>query len=156
MHHQDSDDGEPTPISAPEDDTEHSADEAHSTPMADLDGADSGDDLDSGDEIEDGSSGGGKLARARDVMPGRIPLLPVASRPFFPGQAVPLLMDASHWGRTIEAVANSDHKILGIVLVNSETSETAKVENFREIGTAARVHRAAESEGKLQVHSAPA
>ena len=34
------------------------------------------------------------LARANDVLPRHIHLLPVAARPFFPGQAVPLVMDA--------------------------------------------------------------
>ena len=37
------------------------------------------------------------LARANDMLPGQIHLLPVASRPFFPGQAVPLMMAAEHW-----------------------------------------------------------
>jgi ATP-dependent Lon protease len=115
------------------------------------DSLDDGELEDAIEEVEEPRKHRGRLARARDVMSSRIPLLPVASRPFFPGQAVPLLMDAAHWGRTIETVAESDHKILGIVLVDSETSESAKIENFREIGTAARVHRAAESDGKLQV-----
>ncbi len=92
-----------------------------------------------------------QLTRARDVMPGLIPLLPVAARPFFPGQAVPLLMDAKHWRSTIKAVINSEHKMLGVALVKSATSETATPDDFRAVGTACRVHRVNESEGKLQV-----
>ena len=46
----------------------------------------------------------GQLARASEILPGLIHLLPVTTRPFFPGQAVPLLMDAKHWTPTFKAV----------------------------------------------------
>ncbi|MFP4075549.1 MAG: endopeptidase La [Halochromatium sp.] len=92
-----------------------------------------------------------KLARARDVLPSLIHLLPVASRPFFPGQAVPLLMDAEHWLPTMKAVGETQHKILGVVLVDSDTSEKAHSADFKPVGTACRVHRVHSEEGKLQV-----
>ncbi|MFP4246308.1 MAG: endopeptidase La [Halochromatium sp.] len=92
-----------------------------------------------------------KLARARDVLPSLIHLLPVASRPFFPGQAVPLLMDAEHWLPTMKAVSETQHKILGVVLVDSDTSEKAHSADFKPVGTACRVHRVHSEEGKLQV-----
>ena len=91
------------------------------------------------------------LARANDVLPGQIHLLPVASRPFFPGQAVPLMMDAAHWSATIKAVGKTEHKILGVVLVGNETSEEATPADFYSIGTACRVHRVHRQEGHLQV-----
>ncbi|QGU32064.1 endopeptidase La [Thermochromatium tepidum] len=92
-----------------------------------------------------------QLARANDVLPGEIYLLPVASRPFFPGQAVPLMMAAEPWVPTLRAVTETEHKILGVVLVDSETSEEATRENFRAIGTACRVHRIHQQDGHLQV-----
>lgn len=92
-----------------------------------------------------------QLARATDVLPGDIHLLPVASRPFFPGQAVPLMMSAEHWSPTIKAVTKTAPKILGVVLVDSETSEEATTANFRQIGTACRVHRVHHQDGHLQV-----
>jgi ATP-dependent Lon protease len=91
------------------------------------------------------------LARADEVLPSLIPLLPVASRPFFPGQAVPLLMDAAHWRNTLMAVGKTDHKILGVVLTRNETSEDTGPNDFYSLGTACRVHRVNEEEGKLQV-----
>lgn len=90
-------------------------------------------------------------SRAKDVLPGIIHLLPVASRPFFPGQAVPLLMQADHWRSTMTAVGETEHKILGVILVTSESAEEAKEEEFSRIGTACRVHRVNEQEGFLQV-----
>jgi ATP-dependent Lon protease len=91
------------------------------------------------------------LARANDVLPGQIHLLPVASRPFFPGQAVPLMMDAAHWSATIKAVGKTEHKILGVVLVGNETSEEATPADFYSIGTACRVHRVHRQDEHLQV-----
>jgi ATP-dependent Lon protease len=108
-------------------------------------------DLDAAADSDAEQHGDVKLARASDVLPGLIPLLPVASRPFFPGQAVPLLMDAEPWRSTLLQVGETEHKVLGVVLTKSETSETAKAEDFYDVGTACRVHRVAEDEGKLQV-----
>jgi ATP-dependent Lon protease len=93
----------------------------------------------------------GALTRASEVLPGLIQLLPVASRPFFPGQAVPLVMGAKHWAATIKAVADTEHKTLGVVLVESETAEEAEPDAFYHVGTACRVHRVHEQEGHLQV-----
>jgi ATP-dependent Lon protease len=79
------------------------------------------------------------LARADEVLPALIQLLPVASRPFFPGQAVPLLMNAAQWRSTLISVGKTEHKILGVVLTRSETSEEATAEDFYPVGTACRV-----------------
>ncbi len=91
------------------------------------------------------------LVRPGDILPGLIHLQPVAARPFFPGQAVPLLMDAQHWGPTLKAVAATEHKILGVILVGSERAEDAGPSDFHPIGTACRVHRVHEQGGMLQV-----
>jgi ATP-dependent Lon protease len=93
----------------------------------------------------------GSLARAGEVMPGVLHLLPVSARPFFPGQAVPLLMESEHWEKTLEEISESDHHLLGIVLSSSETAESANPDEFRKVGTVARVHRVQKSEGRLQV-----
>jgi len=90
-------------------------------------------------------------ARANDILPAVIHLLPVAARPFFPGQAVPLLMDTKHWAKTIGEVGETDSKILGVVLVTSEMAEQATPEDFHAIGTACRIHRVHEQDGQLQV-----
>ena len=90
-------------------------------------------------------------ARANDILPGIIHLLPVAARPFFPGQAVPLLMDAKHWSKTIKEVGETDNKILGVVLVTGETAEQATPDAFHAVGTACRIHRVHNQDGQLQV-----
>ncbi|MCG6860149.1 MAG: endopeptidase La [Chromatiaceae bacterium] len=107
------------------------------------------DSSDQGAPAEPKNAGG--LARANEVLPGLIHLLPVAARPFFPGQAVPLLMRADHWAPTLEAVGETDHKVLGVVLVRNESAEEAVPGDFYNIGTACRVHRVHEQDGMLQV-----
>ncbi|MDJ0806965.1 MAG: endopeptidase La [Gammaproteobacteria bacterium] len=90
-------------------------------------------------------------ARTSDVMPGVIHLLPVAARPFFPGQAVPLLMETEPWSSTMEAATASNQHLIGIILSTAETAETASPANFKSIGTVARIHRVQHSDGRLQV-----
>ena len=91
------------------------------------------------------------LARPTDVRPALIHVLPVAARPFFPGQVVPLLMDAAHWRETLQAVGRTAHHLIGIVLTRGEVAEKALPGEFRRVGTLARVHRVQETEGRLQV-----
>ncbi len=92
-----------------------------------------------------------QLARATEVLPRSIHVLPVTTRPFFPGQAVPLLMDVGHWKATFKAVEATPHKILGVVLAKTEYAEDAQPKDFSHVGTACRVHRVQVQEGKLQV-----
>ncbi len=91
------------------------------------------------------------LARSSEVLPTLVHLLPVSARPFFPGQAVPLLMEREHWESTLEAVTASSHQLLGVVLSTAETAETATPGSFKQTGTVCRVHRVQRSEGRLQV-----
>ncbi len=94
---------------------------------------------------------GNTLARSNEVLPTLIHLLPVSARPFFPGQAVPLLMEQEHWESTMEAVTESSHQLLGVVLSDADSAETAGPDSFKQIGTVCRVHRVQRSEGRLQV-----
>jgi ATP-dependent Lon protease len=96
-------------------------------------------------------SGTQELVRSSDVLPGVIPILPIANRPFFPGQAMPLLIDAEPWSQTIKIVGDSQHKVVGLVLVKTAMVENAQTKDFYHMGTACRVHQASRHEGKLQV-----
>jgi ATP-dependent Lon protease len=48
-------------------------------------------------------------------------------------------------------VGETEHKILGVVLTRNDSSEDSTADEFYPVGTACRVHRVAEDEGKLQV-----
>jgi ATP-dependent Lon protease len=92
-----------------------------------------------------------ELVRAADVLPGVIHVLPLDSRPFFPGQVVPLLVNADRWEQTLRAVHESQHGVIGLVLVRSDSSDEAAADDFHRMGTACRIHRVQKDEGKLQV-----
>ena len=93
----------------------------------------------------------GEIVSAKDVLPSVITLLPQTSRPFFPGQAIPLVVEGQLWSDTIKAAVESQHSVLGLILVRSETAEEAGVGDFYPMGTACRVHKVQNVDGKLQV-----
>ena len=96
-------------------------------------------------------SEGQPLARANDVLPQIIHILPVAARPFFPGQGVPLLMDAEPWRETLKAIDQTEHHLVGLLLTRGDEAETALPDEFYSVGTVCRVHRVHETDSKLQV-----
>ncbi len=94
---------------------------------------------------------GQDLARSNDVLPGILHILPIVNRPFFPAQAIPLVVDKAPWQGTVEAATASPHKVVGLVLVRTDDAQAARPGDFYPMGTACRVHRVAEHEDKLQI-----
>ena len=101
-------------------------------------------------QIEENNSGA-ELIRAQDALPGTIPILPQAERPFFPGQIIPLLLDPEAWGPTIQSAQENANGVLGLLLTRAERPEQATSEDFYRMGTAARIHRIGRVDGRLQV-----
>ncbi len=91
------------------------------------------------------------LARANEVLPGVIYVLPVAARPFFPGQGVPLLMDEKTWGPLIRAIDESSHKVFGILLTHTDKAEDTAAADLYQVGTACRIHKVQSNGERLQV-----
>jgi ATP-dependent Lon protease len=102
-------------------------------------------------ENENNHSSASELVRARDVLPGAIPVLPQAERPFFPGQAIPLLVEPSAWEETIRAAQENSNNIIGLMLVRTDRAEQAGVQDFYRMGTACRIHRVSRMDGRMQV-----
>ena len=105
---------------------------------------------DSGDTLQPDAPQGG-IALASDVLPAEICLLPQSTRPFFPGQVMPLLIDAEPWEATLRTVQEEKHGIIGLLLVRTETTDSLQTRDFYTMGTACRIHRVQKDEGKLQV-----
>jgi len=91
------------------------------------------------------------LARADEVLPNVIHILPIAARPFFPGQGVPLLMDGDFWMPTIEAIRESDTDLIGLLLTRDDQAEKTDPGNMYQIGTVGRIHKVHTVDGRLQV-----
>jgi ATP-dependent Lon protease len=92
---------------------------------------------------------GSELVRATDVLPATIALLAQQHRPLFPGQAIPLVLDAGPWEATIRLAHENYRDILGVVLTRSDA--TADDLQLYNVGTACRIHRVQKNEDKLQV-----
>ncbi len=97
------------------------------------------------------SEGNNLLAKADEVLPNVIHLLPIAARPFFPGQGVPLLMDSQYWRSTIHAINESDNRLIGLLLTRDARAEETHPDAMYRVGTVGRIHKVHEEEGKLQV-----
>lgn len=88
---------------------------------------------------------------ANKDLPPVIHLQPIISRPFFPGQVIPLLMEQKHWRATYKAVGETDEKIIGLVWSQADSSEKTTSADLQKIGTACRVLQVKDVEDELQV-----
>ncbi|HFD79996.1 MAG TPA: endopeptidase La [Gammaproteobacteria bacterium] len=96
-------------------------------------------------------SAASELVRAKDVLPSAIPILPLAERPFFPGQAIPLLVNPEIWSDTIEAAQSRANGVIGLLLARTRRAEEAGPDDFFRMGTACRIHRITLVDGRMQV-----
>ena len=85
-------------------------------------------DIDQEGELVDGqTSGGGQIILPTEALPGIINVLPQPTRPFFPGQAIPLVMDAEAWMPTLQAVKARDHDVVGLIATRNDPGEQTPV-----------------------------
>src|SRR4030095_10518095 len=102
-----------------------------------------------GQPLEDGE--GRQIVLPTDVLPAVIHLLPQENRPFFPGQAIPLVMNAEVWLATLRAIQDRKQDIVGLVATRGTPAHPARPEDLYEMGTVCRIHRVHQVEGHLQV-----
>ncbi|WP_177428453.1 LON peptidase substrate-binding domain-containing protein, partial [Candidatus Venteria ishoeyi] len=91
------------------------------------------------------------LIHYKDVLPPHLHILPLLNRPFFPGQVVPLLIEAEGWKKTIKAIVETEHQVFGLILMHNEDIKDLRQENFHQMGTACRLHRVIKEDDKLQI-----
>ena len=101
-------------------------------------------------EDNDAEASTNHIVPAVDILPNTLYLLPLSERPFFPAQALPLLLNEEPWLPTIEAAASCDQRIIGLILVKPDSAENVHPDDFHSVGTAARMHQLARNEGRLQ------
>ncbi|MDG4552684.1 MAG: endopeptidase La [Candidatus Competibacter sp.] len=91
------------------------------------------------------------IVAAADILPSTLYLLPLSERPFFPAQALPLLLNEDPWLPTVEAAANREQRVIGLILVKPDSAEKAHdPKDFHPVGTVARMHQLARGDGRLQ------
>lgn len=89
------------------------------------------------------------LALPDDVLPETLYILPISSRPFFPAQVQPVMVDAEQWEDTVERIAEHPQAAVGLVYAEKVGKGAPPVEVFRSIGCAARIHKAEKQNDKL-------
>ncbi len=91
-----------------------------------------------------------EITLAAEMLPDTLPLLPLSERPFFPAQVLPLLLNTDPWLSTVEQVASSERRVVGLILANTDSPDQSAPEDFFEVGTVVRMHQLARSGDKLQ------
>ncbi len=87
---------------------------------------------------------------AAPVWPDELHLLPLTEKPFFPAQTLPLLMNEAPWLSTVEAIGETAHHMVGLVVVRPDNTDDVKRADFRSVGTAVRIHHPVRTDGKMQ------
>lgn len=95
--------------------------------------------------------GNTQLISYKEALPNLLHILPLANRPFFPHQIIPLVVDKELWQQTIKAIEDSSHQLLGLVLIKTDELDKVQTEDFYPMGTACRLHRVVQAEDKLQI-----
>ncbi|GAB3476857.1 endopeptidase La [Marinomonas epiphytica] len=89
------------------------------------------------------------LALPDDVLPDTLYILPISSRPYFPAQVQPIMVDAEPWEETIERLAEHPQSAVGLVYADKTSGESPTRESFRSIGCVARIHKAEKQNDKI-------
>ena len=108
-----------------------------------------------GEKADKNADSANQLVLPEEARPGRLFILPQENRPFFPGQAMPLVLDASAWGPTIQALRAADQDVIGLIatrqdLGNRKPSDVTAGELF-DVGTLCRIHRVQQVDNQLQI-----
>ncbi|MEJ2380137.1 MAG: endopeptidase La [Gammaproteobacteria bacterium] len=85
-----------------------------------------------------------------DILPGTIHLLPVSGRPFFPGQVMPLIMNADPWLETVSAIGDTAHHLAGLCLTTADDADAAGPDDLHTTGSLVRMHHPGRMDGKIQ------
>lgn len=111
------------------------------------------------DSADDGAAEKAGLALPEQMLPGVIHVIPVVSRPFFPAQVQPVMVDAEPWQDTLQAVADSGGQpVVGLMYAPDfdergapeEQGEQRQLEAFPELGCVVRLMNAAVEDDKVQ------
>ena len=92
-------------------------------------------------EVEVISEGGAPhdIALPSVILPQYLYLIPIASRPFFPGQVQPIILSGDYWQETIQKIGETDQKMVGLVYTSNIPAQETTPEDFAQIGCVGKV-----------------
>ncbi|MFU8817384.1 MAG: endopeptidase La [Pseudomonadales bacterium] len=86
-----------------------------------------------------------------EALPSHIYVLPQQHRPFFPGQAIPLVMNASVWLPTLQAIQERKQEVVGLIATRRDLNDVPEPADLHAMGTVCRIHRIHREGEQLQV-----
>ena len=104
---------------------------------------------DAGPESPD-STQHNSLTIPEQTLPDILYLMPVTTRPFMPAQIQPMMADAEQWGQTIQRVAETEHKVMGLFFVESQDLNSIRAEDIPAIGCSVRLLNASGDGRRVQ------
>ncbi len=113
-------------------------------------------DIDQQGDVIEPLEGGSQILVPSEAHPGIIHVLPY-ERPFFPGQAFPLVIDAETWLPTLKALQQREQDVIGLIATRprpdgrQRTEAVPEVGDLYDMGTLCRVHRVHREDGQLQI-----
>ncbi len=78
------------------------------------------------------------LVLARDILPSRLPLIPLRPRPAFPGVIIPLTVNGEARVRTIKQAMETESQAIGLVMVQ-DLEDDDSTTNLQKVGVAAKI-----------------
>tara|TARA_Y100001937_G_scaffold122491_1_gene183591 strand:- start:326267 stop:328915 length:2649 start_codon:yes stop_codon:yes gene_type:complete len=91
------------------------------------------------------------MVPASEVLPNRLPILPIAERPFFPGITLPIQISNNDFMPIIEYALQNSNRFFGAVLASDLNEDKPIMSEYYEIGTALKILRADQTEDSLQL-----
>lgn len=92
-------------------------------------------------EVEVINEGGmqNNIALPSQILPKHLYLIPIASRPFFPGQVQPIVLSGDYWKETIRKIGETEQKMVGLVYTRNIPAQETVVEDFASIGCMGKI-----------------
>ncbi|MCG8670001.1 MAG: LON peptidase substrate-binding domain-containing protein, partial [Pseudomonadales bacterium] len=91
------------------------------------------------------------LILANQVLPDSLYVIPISSRPYFPAQVQPIVVDVDPWSETLKRVSKTPHQLIVLSYYDSPImGETVEIEKLSVMGCVAKVHNIIEESGKIQ------
>ncbi|HSG90269.1 MAG TPA: endopeptidase La [Pseudomonadales bacterium] len=98
-----------------------------------------------------GNATGRQIILPGDALPTTLHIIGQENRPFFPGQAIPLLMNAEQWLPTIKAIRERGVDVVGTLTTRTAVDGLPGAGDLNRMGTACRIHRIHQEGDQLHV-----
>ena len=83
-------------------------------------------------------------------LPTSILLLPLQSRPFFPAQSMPIVLEEAQWRETMQRIQKTPNHVVGLVMSKALGEQQPSVDQLATVGTLVRVHHPIARDGHIQ------